>query len=237
MYNMRKDKGNAMKLRRLGKSYREIHAALKIPKATLSDWFKELDWSGEIKNRLSSEMRAQHGARLIELNKVRGEHLKRAYGAARAEAEVELKALKYNPLFIAGVMLYWGEGGKSPRDGVKFTNTDAKMIAFYVEFLKKACQIPESRIKGHLLLYPDLEERTCRSYWSKISGIPQENFTKNTIIVGRHKTRRLNWGICMVTVSSFYFKQKVLKWMELLPKELLEPEYYANIAPGSHAGT
>ena len=233
---MRNDKGKAIELRRLGKSYNEIHAALKVPKATLSGWFKELDWSAGIKKRLACEVQAEHGTRLLELNRVRGEHLKRAYDTARTEAEAELEMLKYNPLFIAGIMLYWGEGGKNPKDGVKFTNADAKMVAFYLAFLTKACRIPVSRIKGHLLLYPDLEERTCRSYWSKISGIPQENFTKSTIIAGRHKTRRLNWGICVVTVSSLYFKQKMLRWMELLPEELLKKEYYANIAVGSDTG-
>lgn len=227
---MRKDKENAIALRNQGKSYRQIHAELQIPLGTLSGWFTNEDWSKDVAVRLSKNIRTEHTARLVELNRIRGQHLKRAYQAARTEAGAELSKLKYNPLFIAGVMLYWGEGGKNPKDGVKFTNTDAKMIAFYVEFLKKACGIPANRIKAHLLIYPDLEEKVCRAYWSKMSGIPVENFTKSTAIKGRHAIRRLNWGICMVTVSSFYFKQKMLTWINLLPDELMKEEYYANIA-------
>ncbi len=226
---MRKDKENAIEMRRQGKSYREIRAALKVPLGTLSHWFGDIDWSKDIAKRLAKEIQADHTVRLLELNKIRGEHLKRAYEAARAEAAEELKVLKYNPLFIAGIMLYWGEGGKDPKDAVKFANTDAEMIAFYIQFLTKACRIPMGKIKGHVLYYPDLQENICRSYWSKTSGIPIENFTKSTLIKGRHQVRRLTWGVCIVTVSSFYFKQKVLEWIKLLPGELMNRAYYETL--------
>lgn len=166
---------------------------------------------------------------MVALNTIRGSRLAKAYQEAREEARKELKELRYNPLFIAGLMLYWGEGSKSPKDGVKLTNTDPEMMRLYVFFLTQACRIPVERIRANILLYPDLEERICRSYWAKSSGLPPENFTKSVTIQGRHKTRRLNWGVCTVTVSSFYFKQKMLEWMKLLPKELMNREYYVNM--------
>ncbi|MDD2657490.1 MAG: hypothetical protein PHD04_02400 [Candidatus Pacebacteria bacterium] len=226
---MRKDKEKATELRKQGLSYRQIRARLKIPLGTISDWFGKIDWSADIAKRLAKESQVIHSMRMTDLNKVRGAHLKRAYESARREAAEDLNVLKYNPLFIAGVMLYWGEGGKNPKDGVKFVNTDAQMITFYVDFLVRACRIPMDRIKAHILIYPDLQENICRSYWSKVSGIPIGNFTKSTLIQGRHKTRRLNWGICTVTVSSYYFKQKILEWIKLLPQELMNEAYYANM--------
>ena len=229
MYRMRIDKEKAVELRKQGLSYRQIRARLRIPLSTLSDWFSNIDWSGDIAKRLAKEVQAIHSVRMTDLNKVRGAHLKRAYEAARQEAAEDLQVLKYNPLFIAGVMLYWGEGGKNPKDGVKFVNTDAQMITFYVDFLVRVCRIPMDRIKGHILIYPDLQENICRSYWSKVSGIPVGNFTKSTLIQGRHQVRRLNWGICTVTVSSYYFKQKMLEWIRLLPQELMNKAYYANM--------
>ena len=42
---MRLDKNQALKLRLLGKSYNEINKALGVPKATLSDWFADLQLS------------------------------------------------------------------------------------------------------------------------------------------------------------------------------------------------
>ncbi len=226
---MREDKEIATQLRKNGKSYREIRAQLKIPLATLSDWFSEIKWSKDIAKKLAETAQSQSIIRIVELNKIRGATLARVYKEARKEAAKELNELKYNPLFIAGLMLYWGEGTKNPKDGVKLTNTDPHMIRLYVFFLRRVCRIPLNKIKAHILIYPDLQENICRSYWSKMSGLPIGNFTKSVVIQGRHQKRRLNWGVCTITVSSFYFKEKMLEWLRLLPKELMDQTYYENI--------
>lgn len=224
---MRKDKEIATDMRRKGKSYNEIRSALKIPKATLSDWFSKIDWSNDIAKKLGAAVQKQHTVRLIELDKIRGAHLKRIYEEARGEAKNDLIELRYNPLFIAGLMLYWGEGDKSTvRNGVRLANTDPQLIKLYVSFLTRACRIPIVRIKAHVLVYPDLDETRCIQYWAEKSGLPISNFTKCTKIVGRHKTKRLSWGVCLVAVSSTYFKEKVLEWLRIFPKELMNNEYY-----------
>ena len=227
---MRKDKEKAEDLRRLGKSYSEIHEMLQIPRSTLSDWFGREDWSKKIREHLATSAQNESTVRLINLNKTRGRHLAKAYDAAREEAKGEFELFKYDPLFISGIMLYWGEGAKDPKAGVKFTNSDAQMIKFYVQFLIRSCRIPVEKIKAYVLIYPDLEEKTTRAYWSKMSGLPWENFTKSVMIQGRHATRRLGWGVCTVTVSSTYLKQKMLMWIKLLPEELLSRGYYENIS-------
>lgn len=226
---MRKDKGKATEMRRNGKSYSEIYTALKIPKATLSDWFNKVDWSKQLKEKLASKMQEQHTTRIVELNRIRGKHLGKAYEEAREEARKEFDEMKYNPLFIAGLMLYWGEGDKLTRHLTKITNTDPNLIRLYVFFLKKVCRIPEGKIKAQILVYPDLNEEDCRKYWSRESGIDLKYFTKSSTIQGRHKTRRIAYGVCMVCISSTYFKVKVLEWLKLLPRELMNEAYYAKI--------
>lgn len=227
---MRKDKETAVNLRRAGKSYNEIHQMLCIPRSTLSDWFTKKEWSEEVRKRLTTSAKEGSAVRLVGLNKTRGQRLAQAYEAAREEARKEFELLKYDPVFISGIMLYWGEGTKNPKVGAIVTNSDAKMIKFYVQFLIRSCRIPIEKIKAYVLIYPDLEEKTIRAYWSKVSGLPWENFTKSVVIEGRHATRRLGWGVCTVTVSSTYFKQKVLEWVKLLPEELLGKGYYENIS-------
>lgn len=217
-------------MRKNGKSYNEIHTALKIPQATLSDWFSREEWSKAVRSQLVVSTREGNKIRLVALNKMRGESLERSYAQAREEATEELKTLKYDPLFISGVMLYWGEGAKDPKQGVKLVNSDPRMIRHYVSFLKHSCGIPVESIKAHLIIYPDIEEKTARAYWSKMGGLPWENFTKSVVIQGRHPTRRLGWGVCSVAVSSTYFKAKMLEWVRLLPQELLQKEYYENIS-------
>ena len=216
-------------MRRSGKSYNEIRSALKIPRATLSGWFSKVDWSNDIAKKLAVAVQKQHTVRIIELDKIRGTHLKRAYEEAREEARTDLFELRYNPLFIAGLMLYWGEGDKLTKYSTAITNTDPDLIRLYVFFLKNACRIPEDKIKAHVLIYPDLNEKTCRRYWAHESGVDLSHFTKSTTILGRHKTRRIKYGVCMIGISSTYFKVKMLEWLKLLSKELMNEAYYAKI--------
>ena len=217
-------------MRRSGKSYAEIFALLKIPKSTLSDWFANSDWSHDLKQRLSKSAQVEHTIRLRELNKLRGANLKQAYAEAREEARTEFETLKYNPLFIAGVMLYWGEGDKLTNYSTKITNTDPHLIRLYVFFLEKVCQIPKEKIRGHILIYPDLNEETCRLYWASRAHIDLSRFTKCTVIQGKRTIRPLAYGVCMIGISSTYFKVKMLEWLKLLPTELMNRNYYESIS-------
>lgn len=227
---MRKDKEKAVEMRRSGKSYAEIVASLKIPKSTLSGWFANSDWSHDLKQRLSKSAQIEHTVRLRELNKLRGANLKKAYEEARYEARREFEELKYNPLFIAGVMLYWGEGDKLTNYSTKITNTDPHLIRLYVFFLEKVCRIPKEKISAHVLIYPNLNEETCRLYWASRTHIDLSRFTKCTVIHGKDSVRPLAYGICMVGISSTYFKVKMLEWLKLLPAELMNRNYYESIS-------
>lgn len=226
---MRKDKEIAIELRRGGKSYRQIKAELKVPLSTLSDWFKDIEWSRDIAATLARSANAQHVTRLRDLNRVRGEHLSRAYEEGRKEARTAFEDLKYNPLFIAGLMLYWGEGDRATKHLVRLTNTEPEIIKLFRLFLTHICRIPESKIRTVLLIYPDLNEEVCREYWSRTCGLPLESFKKSIVIRGREKKSRLSYGTCALVISSTYFKVKMLEWLKLLPLELMKASYYAKI--------
>ena len=227
---MRDDKSTAFKLRRQGRSYSEIRDALKVPKATLSDWFSGANWSRDIRKKLTTAAAIASTARIRELDKIRGKHLRGIYNEARDEARREFVELKYNPLFLAGLMLYWGEGDKVTKHVTRLINTDPQMIRLFVLFLQKACRIPREKIRAQAIIYPDLDPEGCIVRWSKAAGISRDSFTKCSVIVGRHKTKRLSHGTCTVSVSSTYFKVKVLEWLSMFPKELMSREYYANMA-------
>lgn len=226
---MRKDKEIAIQLRSAGRSYNEIVAALKIPKSTLSEWFSRENWSVEIRKKLTDAAQLVSVVRMKELDRIRGTHLARIYEEARVEAREEFEQLKYNPLFIAGVMLYWGEGDKVTKHQVRLTNSDAEMSRLFVHFIKKICQVPSAKIRANVLIYPDLDPVACIDHWSEKTTLDKRSFTKCVTIQGRHKTKRLSHGVCIVIVSSTYLKVKVLEWLKLLPGELMSKGYYVNI--------
>ena len=223
---MRTDKQIVLNLRKSGKSYNEIRSKLKISKSTLSEWLKPYKWSREIATSLNKKYQSQNRIRIVYLNKIRGIHLEKVYKEARVEAAAEFNNLKYHPLFIAGIVAYWGEGDKLSRNNVRLANTDSIMIKLFFTFLIHVCQIPKEKIKAWILIYPDLNGDDCRNFWSTNTGIPLGNFTKNITIQGRQKIRHLHHGVCYIGVSSRYFKQKMLVWLEMLPKQLLNRSYY-----------
>ena len=67
------------------------------------------------------------------------------------EAIEDCIKLQYQPSFIAGVMLYWGEGDKVSRT-FRISNSDPLLIKIFVEFIEKICRIPKEKIRASILL-------------------------------------------------------------------------------------
>ncbi len=86
--------------------------------------------------------------------------------------------------------------------------------------------ISKEKIRIYVLIYPDLNPDECKNFWIKQSGLPDKNFNRCVVIQGRHKTRRLPYGVCNINVSSTYLKEKMFVWLTLLPKEFIKNKYY-----------
>lgn len=210
----------ALDLRRGGKSYNEISKTLHLHKSTLAYWFKSIEWSQDVKEQLEKKAREASSIRLSHLMKLRKVEWEKTYEDARNEAVKEFAALKSNPLFVAGVMLYWGEGDKVFKNGnTRIGNTDPEMLRLYNNFLQGVCNLDVERIRAWILVYPDNNTQECLNFWSDRINLPLERFYKPISIKGRHKTRRLHWGICTLSVGSKRFKAKMLKWIELFKNE------------------
>ena len=218
---MRNDQHLATKLRKKGVCYNKISRELGIPKSTLCYWFKNKLWSQEIKKELSRKALYIAKKRLRLINKARIEKWKRWREEHRQIARKEFSCLKKDPLFLAGLMLYWGEGDSKMENGlVRLSNTDSEMIRLFVGFLHRCCGVPREKIKAKLILYPDLNEEIGKKYWSKNAQIPSRQFRKTQFIYGKHPTRRLAHGICDVYVCSRGLKEKIFTWLKLYQQEL-----------------
>ncbi|MEK9201724.1 MAG: hypothetical protein AAB944_02020 [Patescibacteria group bacterium] len=112
-------------------------------------------------------------------------------------------------------MLYWGEGEKRNRNSIRLGNSDPAVIKIFTEFLRKVCNVPKQKIGFWLLLYPDLQEDTCKGFWIKSAKLDGYRFNKSIVIIGKHKKRKLGYGVCTVVVGNTYLKVKILEWMNL----------------------
>ncbi|MEX2090941.1 MAG: hypothetical protein WD989_02325 [Candidatus Paceibacterota bacterium] len=213
---MRKDKEKAVELRKQGLSYKKIRQELGIPTSTLAEWFKNEPWSQEIKFRLSKEVSLSNEKALKAMIEANRERWRLKHEEYREAAIREFERYKNDPLFLAGIMLYWGEGEKQQKySTVRLSNSEPEMIRIFYLFLTKLLKISPDKISGWLLLYPDLVDSVQRNFWSKATGIPINKFTKSTYIKGRHPSKRLSYGVCTVYVSSRALKERILKWLEL----------------------
>lgn len=139
----------------------------------------------------------------------------------RTAAIKEFGRLKEDPLFWAGLMLYWAEGEKQSKSSqVRLGNSDPEMIKIFYLFLSKSLKISPDKISACLLLYPDLIDSVQKNYWSKTTGIPLEKFKKSIYIKGRHTRKRLSFGVCTVFVSSRALKERILRWITLCQNHL-----------------
>jgi len=219
---MRNDKHIAKQFRKQGESYNAISKKLGIQKSTLSTWFSELGWSQSIKYELSQKAYYIARKRLRLINKKRSKMWERWREEARKDAIREFAHLKRNPLFLAGLMLYWGEGDNKIENGrVRLTNTDPEMIQIFSRFLRNICNVSKENIRPSMILYPDLDQKNCLEFWSKASGIAERQFYKTQFIIGRHLTRRLANGICTIHISSRQLKEKIFTWRKLYKQELM----------------
>jgi len=176
---MRDDKNLALIMRRQKKSYSEISKKLDIPKSTLVYWFKNKRWSIRIKKCLAKKNRVFIAKQIRVMNEARKIKRLKYYAEVRKKAKLEFASLKNKQLFLAGLMLYWGEGdNKLENSIVRLSNTNPKMIKIFSLFLRSICRVDKEKLRIALILYHDLGANECKEFWSKISGVPKDKFHK-----------------------------------------------------------
>lgn len=217
---MRKDKQIAIDLRRSGKSYQEISEALAVPKSTLSNWFQGAPWSQETRQQLDILNRKQAKERMSLLAQAAKEERTRLYQARRVEARKIYERWKDDRLFVAGLMLYWGEGDRFLNNGaIRVANTDPYMLRVFHAFLRRFLPDIAHKVSAYLILYPDLINQQCLQYWSEHISVALDKFMKTHYIEGRHPHKRLPYGICTIYVSSRQHKEMMDEWLQLVRQD------------------
>lgn len=200
----------AIILRRKGLSYNEILKEVDVAKTTLSVWLRDVELTPKQVDKLASKMDRVRYAVAKRKVAARIERTKRIID----EAKNEVGSLIASPLFISGVSLYWAEGAKNPTESVKFANSDEKMIVLIMRWLREVCKVPEGKFRVHVHMH-DLHSRgKINNYWSKITGVPLNQFYKPYIkhtSLGQRKNILYN-GTCSVIVSDKRLFRKIVGW-------------------------
>jgi hypothetical protein len=113
-------------------------------------------------------------------------------------------------LEIIGIILYWCEGTKRSTKEVGFVNTDPKMIAIYMKFIR-SIGIKETKLRARVKILPDNDEDECINFWSCITGIPKSQFIKSIKRkeMPKRRKRKLKYGTCYVRYYSTNLMTKI----------------------------
>ena len=217
---MRPDKQQAIQLRKQGKSYKEIAETVGVPKSTLSNWFSGSPWSEKIKKHLSELARIGAKERMTVISHRKRDELRESYRKQSLVAREQFKKFIKERLFIAGLMIYWGEGDNKLENGViRVANSDPLMVRLFYKFLKTYLPEVVQKAKMYLVLYPDLDDMSCRRHWSEKVGLPLDKFIKSSFIKGQHPTKRLAYGIGTITIRNRLYKEQMMTWVGLAKQE------------------
>ncbi|HAM42136.1 MAG TPA: hypothetical protein DDX89_08810 [Candidatus Omnitrophica bacterium] len=118
-------------------------------------------------------------------------------------------------LRVAGTMLYWAEGRKTGCL-VEFSNSEPRLIALFLTFLRRVCGIAESRLRIHVYAYVDQDINQLKNFWSQITGVPLEQFTKPFVrqLTPNVSRRKMRWGLVNVRYSDTRLLRLILQWGE-----------------------
>lgn len=225
---MRRDKIEALKLRRSGKSYNEIHRLLGVPKSTLSNWCAGVVLSDSAQSRIVARVQAGVLAGLVKRNKQQTHLAKQRAQTFHTIGRSEISRITLNELRLIGLALYWAEGYKRPvivrgrertQHPVSFSNSDPKLVAFFLRFLREISKVPDKKIKAEIRMYQHMNSATTIAYWKKITRLPIDNFTKLYYGVskssqGKRPFNRLPHGTIQIRVNDTQLFHKIMGGIE-----------------------
>ncbi|PIS38886.1 MAG: hypothetical protein COT34_01440 [Candidatus Nealsonbacteria bacterium CG08_land_8_20_14_0_20_43_11] len=218
------EKEEAIRLRKLGKSYGEIKKKIKVSKSSLTLWLRDIKLTEAQQKRIYIELRQKNAYRLAKANQRKREEETRK---TIKEAKKEAFRLSKNLLFLAGLMLYWAEGDKSDeREMVKFSNSDPRMIKLIMKWFRKECRVPENRFRVTVFIHELFCREEVEEYWSKITNLPLSQFYKTQIkrtSLG-HRRNKLYNGTCAIGIQSKRLFREIKGWKMGFLKEMRIPE-------------
>lgn len=207
-------------LRKRGFTLEEVARYCDISKSTASEWLKDKAFSDLVTKQNVKRAGAENAKRLKLINKARNVERTARYREAVRSAETEYKHYKKDPLFTAGLTLYFGEGDNKHKRLIRLANANMEVHKVFIRFLTEYLGIKRDMIHFWILLYPDHDETKCMKKWSKTVGIGYSQFHKNQVIQHKSSKRTLHYGVGNTIIGSTVLKCKLNRWIELAVKEL-----------------
>lgn len=205
----------AIRLRLSGMSYSQIKIETGISKSTLSRWLKDYP----LTNERIRELRGNSSIRIEKYRNTRARQRQEKLHITYKELQETIGTLTQREMFLCGLFLYWGEGGKTKPHSVTVSNTDPSIIIFFMKWLL-SMGVPIEKMKVHLHLYSDMDFGKEIQYWSEVLSIPMSSFRKPYIKASKRSdityVQKFTHGTCNLTYDGINVSQRVHAAMQVL---------------------
>ena len=209
-----KEREKAINLRLQGLSYNAIREKVPVSKSTLSCWLREFPLSKERIN----DLRAKSPIRIERFRNTMSRKREERHEKVYTQVAKVIKKMSKREIFLAGLFLYWGEGGKTKQYSISLSNTDPQMIIFYLEWLRNI-GVPQQKIKVRLHLYADMDIETETRFWETVTGLNKNHFQKPHIKKSDSKKityRGFGHGTCNIIVDDRDISEYVLQGLKYI---------------------
>jgi len=213
-------KNEALKMRHNGNSIREIERILRIPRSTLSGWFKNIKLTkgqkGKLDKNLHNALNQARKKAVVWHNKQKEIRIIKA----QSEAINTLKNIDKNDDYIlelALAMLYLGEGAKS--NVTSMGNSNPLILKFFIKSIKTLFNVDKSDIKCDLHLRSDQKIKENIIYWSNELDIPKSQFSAiKDKRIAKSKTYTYYKGVCVVRCGRVAIQRRMVHLAEEFSK-------------------
>ena len=211
------DKEKAIILRRQGMSYSQIKQKLGINKSTLSGWLSGMPLS---EDRIR-ELGALNPMRIERCRNTKFKKKNARWESVFNKVSKDIGALNDRELFLTGLFLYWGEGGKTKNYTTVLTNTNPSMVKFFMKWLK-LLGVDKDKLRINLHLYSDMNiERQIR-FWSELLNVKVSQFRKPYIKESKSTDitykNGFGQGTCSVVYDNRDLNEYVLQGIKYIEK-------------------
>ena len=213
------EKNKAIALRKEGKSMSEIAKKIGVTKSSVSLWVRDVALTPAQRARLTSRGYSVDAVEKRRINRIA--NTRERHAILMEEAGNDIKSLSSRELWLIGIALYWGEGGKTQRSLARISNSDPAIIQLMMRFFREICKVPEEKFRGHVHTFSHRNANHAEKYWAEISHIPRKQFFKTyskPSIASKNKKDSLPNGTFQIYACDTKLFLTIMGWIEKIKK-------------------
>jgi transposase-like protein len=199
-------KDKAKEMRKQGVSIIKIAKALGVAKSSVSVWTRGITLTKKQRQQLlHREVSDEQALAHSNTFKIRRQQF---------QDKGRKKVKQNDPLYIAGCMLYWGEGTKNINT-CQMVNSELPMLVIFKEFLQKFFSVSSDMLTLNINAYTDFHsEKEIEKYWLRGLRLPSTSlrsciWNQYPSSSKKKQTKKSEYGTCTLTVCRTEVVQEI----------------------------